>query len=58
MKRNLIFALLAAMLLPTFAACSETTADDGAAAGTAGTTAADGTVETVAEEAEPDKYVE
>ena len=56
MKRNLIFALLAAMLLPTFAACSETTAEDGAAAGTAGTTAADGTVETVAEEAEPDKY--
>ncbi len=53
MKRNLIFALLAAMLLPTFAACSETATEEGTVVVTP---AADGTVETVAEEAEPDKY--
>ncbi len=53
MKRNLIFALLAAMLLPTFAACSETATEEG---GTVSAPAADGTVETVVEEAEPDKY--
>jgi exonuclease VII large subunit len=54
MKRNLIFALLAAMLLPTFAACADTTTED---AGTVGAAAADGsTAETVVEEPEPDKY--
>ncbi|MBO5258184.1 MAG: extracellular solute-binding protein, partial [Clostridia bacterium] len=54
MKRNLILALVAAMLLPMFASCSETTSEDG---GTNAVSAgADGSTETVAEEAEPDKY--
>ena len=54
MKRNLIFALLAAMLLPIFASCSTTT-EEGTETSASDLTAA-GTVETVAEEAEPDKY--
>ena len=53
MKRNLIFALVAAMLLPMFASCSETTPDEG---GAVNSSSADGGTETVAEEPEPDKY--
>ena len=52
MKRNLILALVATMLLPMFASCSETTTEEGGNSAAA----ADGSTETVAEEAEPDKY--
>jgi len=54
MKRNLILALVAAMLLPTFASCSDAPAAENGGGNTA--SASDGTVETVAEEPEPDKY--
>ncbi|MBR5313043.1 MAG: hypothetical protein IKU40_09195 [Clostridia bacterium] len=52
MKRSLLLALVAAMLLPMFASCSETTTDEG----TDGSTAVSGDTETVEEAPEPDKY--
>ncbi len=54
MKRNLILALVAAMLLPTFAGCSDAPAAENG--GSNAVSASDGTAETVAEEPEADKY--
>lgn len=54
MKRHLILALVAAMLLPTFASCSDAPAAENGGGNAA--SASDGTVETAAEEQEADKY--